>query len=70
MGVNGYNAGGFAYMERVVCPRCGVIRPLGRHAIACRDIACSDRRKCDKRKADGRYLHRLTEQPIAPGEAE
>lgn len=59
MGDRGFNAGGFAYMDRVMCPRCGVIRPLGRDAIKRGDIACQNITKCDERVKSGHFLYRL-----------
>lgn len=62
MGDRGYNAGGFAYMEIVTCPRCGARRPLGWKKIKEGHLECDSREKCDKRREGGRYLHRLSKE--------
>jgi hypothetical protein len=60
MGARGYNAGGFAYMATVTCPRCGSRRKLGGDAVRAGRLACMDTDKCDKRRAKGKYLHRIS----------
>lgn len=59
MGSRGYNAGGFAYMETVTCPKCGSRRKLGGDAVRAGRLACMDAEKCAARRMKGKYLHRL-----------
>ncbi len=48
MGDHGFNAGGFAYMDRVQCRLCGRKFPIGRSN---KRRECSDRGKCEARQA-------------------
>lgn len=71
MGDRGYNAGGFAYMEQVLCPRCGSKRPLGRDAIRRSKLNpsilhCPNKDACKRRRKDGKYLHRVGAEPDPP----
>lgn len=60
MGARGYNAGGFAYMEWVTCPRCGAKRPLGVDARRKGQTECNNRKACDARREKGHLLHRVS----------
>lgn len=59
MGDRGYNAGGFAYMQTITCPRCGARRKLGHQKIRDGHLACGNRRKCNERKRQGHLLYRV-----------
>jgi hypothetical protein len=59
MGSRGYNAGGFAYMRTVTCPRCGARRKLGCVAIRQNRTQCANKIACDKRLNSGKFLHRI-----------
>ncbi len=59
MGGRGYNAGGFAYMAVITCPKCGCRRKLGHDAIKRGWLECGNKSKCDARAAKGHLLHRL-----------
>lgn len=59
MGDRGYNAGGFAYMQVVVCPICGGKRKLGRWSIEQGLTACPNFKACERRKSAGTYLSRI-----------
>lgn len=61
MGDRGFNAGGFAYMEIVTCPKCGARRPLGRYAREMGFLECDNREKCEARRKKGHLLYRLSE---------
>ena len=53
MGSRGFNAGGFAYMPRVTCPRCGLNHVVSNRNYAAGNFVCgaSERwaDKCRKR---------------------
>ena len=59
MGDRGKNAGGFAYMKRVLCPLCGVNHPVGRDDFESKQWQCGNKAKCEIRQHSGKYLHRL-----------
>lgn len=59
MGARGYNAGGFAYMRTVTCPRCGARRKLGRESIERGHLTCGNADKCSARRKKGHLLHRV-----------
>lgn len=67
MGDRGYNAGGFAYMGTVTCPRCGARRKLGADSIRKGRIACNNKQSCERRRKAGTYLHRLQPNNGRPG---
>lgn len=50
MGLRGFNAGGFAYMEMVTCPRCGRRYKLGSKRRKRGDLECIDRESCTRRR--------------------
>lgn len=47
MGDRGFNAGGFAYMDWVVCRKCGCKFPIGRQN---KRRTCSNRKRCETRQ--------------------
>jgi hypothetical protein len=47
MGSRGHNAGGFAYMDWVVCVKCGRKFPIGKRNTR---RVCSDKKKCEARQ--------------------
>lgn len=49
MGSRGFNAGGFAYMQFVNCPKCGRKYRLGNRRRVSGDTACLDRSACENR---------------------
>lgn len=64
MGDRGANAGGFAYMEVIMCPKCGMKRKLGHQMISEGAIYCGGwkhmpHKKCEERRKKGHLLHRL-----------
>lgn len=55
MGARGLNAGGFAYMKMISCPKCGAKRKLGQHMIRlAKDrpslLDCPNKERCEKRQ--------------------
>jgi hypothetical protein len=64
MGLHGFNAGGFAYMELVTCPRCGRRYKLGARRRRRGDLECLDRVACDRRRK--RRQNAASDQPEEP----
>lgn len=55
MGDRGFNAGGFAYMTWVKCPKCGRNYPLGRRRLDSGDYACQGKEQCEQRQAKKKW---------------
>lgn len=51
MGDRGFNAGGYAYMTPVKCPRCGKAYLVGHLRLREGRVHCMNREKCAARKA-------------------
>ena len=68
MGDHGANAGGFAYMPRVICPRCGLNHVVSNRNHRANRWECGDEKRCAERaekRAMARPDQKVTPTPLA-----